>query len=296
MKKPFHKKMTSKAPLYIYATEKVSNYYNLLHLKNKRILSVVGSGDQIINAYFYGAKEVVGFDINKYSYFILEIKFVAIVSLKRVEFLKYFGTNMSNGDFNYNLYSKLKNKLSVKTRNFFDSIYKEFNYNGKKIIKSQYFRQRSMFKYLAQDINFYLKNDKEYLKCRNIIKNKDIKFYHLDINNISSDKELKGNFDIINLSNVLNYLTGNTKEEELLTELLKVTNNVRKKLKYNGLFFYYSYSPSIYREIGRKIPPASRVEIIKNLQMKMKSDLSFKRFKGIYDNTFDRINIFRNII
>src|SRR5680860_295742 len=111
MKKPFHKEMTIQSPLYIYATEMVSAYYNLLQIKDKRILSIVGSGDQIIDAYYYGAKEVIGFDINKRSLFILEIKFVAISILTRKEFLEFFGTNMSNGTFNFQVYKKIRRKL-----------------------------------------------------------------------------------------------------------------------------------------------------------------------------------------
>ncbi len=291
MKKPFHKEMTIQSPLYIYATEMVSAYYNLLQIKDKRVLSIVSSGDQIIDAYYYGAKEVIGFDINKRSLFILEIKFVAITILKRKEFLEFFGTNMSNGNFNFQLYKKIRSKLSIKTRNFFNKIYKEFNYNGKKILKSQYFRQRSMFKYSAQDINTYLKTDKDYFKCRDIIKYKQINFHQLDVNNIASDKKIKGKFDIINLSNVLNYLTDNTKEENLLMEIVQATENISKRLKRNGLFFYYSYSPSIYQKMQRKIPPASRMKLVTGITEMNNFKLSVKRFGGVHKNTLDRINV-----
>lgn len=294
--KPFHAKMTEKSPMYIYATEMVSSYYSRLGLRGKRVLSIVGSGDQIINAYFFGAKEVVGFDINKYAFFMLDLKISSVNKLNYHEFLEFFGNNLSDGCLSFNLYIKLRNSLSLKTRNFFDKIYKEFNNNGKKLIKSEYFRQRHMIKSSASDINTYLEDEKEYLKCKIIMQNKKINFLKLDINDIDTveNKTLKGKFDIINLSNVLNYLTGNTAEDSLLEVLTEVTKKISKKISKNGLFFYYSYSPSTYNYESKKIPPASRTAIINNIKKINNFKLLIRRFKGVNPETFDKINIFIN--
>lgn len=292
MPKPSHQKMTSKSPMYIYATEMVSKYYRELALKNKRVLSITGSGDQIINAYFFGAKEVVGFDINKYASFILELKISAILNLTYSEFIKFFGKDMISGTFDVDLYNKFKKSLSVKTRRFFDGIYEEFNYNGKKLIKSGYFRQRAMIKSSAADINIYLKNEKNYLKCRNIMRNKKPQSLELDINDLLSSKKLKGKFDIINLSNVLNYLTGNTEKELVLKVLADTTKNVSKRIKKGGIFFYYSYSPGFYDYSGKQIPPASRINMINRVKETNNFKIIFKRFKGVDRNVLDRINIF----
>jgi len=294
--KPFHAKMTEKSPMYIYATEMVSSYYSRLGLRGKRVLSIVGSGDQIINAYFFGAKEVVGFDINKYAFFMLDLKISSVNKLNYYEFLEFFGNNLSDGCLSFNLYIKLRNDLSLKTRNFFDKIYKEFNNNGKKLIKSEYFRQRHMIKSSASDINTYLEDEKKYLKCKIIMQNKKINFLKLDINDIDTveNKTLKGKFDIINLSNVLNYLTGNTAEDSLLEVLTEVTKKISKKISKNGLFFYYSYSPSTYNYESKKIPPASRTAIINNIKKINNFKLLIRRFKGVNPETFDKINIFIN--
>lgn len=290
--KHFHPKMTAKSPMYIYATEMVSSYYSHLNLSGKRILSIVGSGDQIIDAYFLGAKEVVGFDINKYAFFMFDLKFAAINELNYQEFLKFFGDNLDGGNLNFGLYKKLKGDLPLRTKNFFDKIYKEFDNNGKRLTKSEYFRQRSMIKCSASDINYYLKNEREYLKCRMALQDKKIQFLKLDVNDILTDQKLKDKFDIINLSNVLNYFTGNTKESDLIKVLAGVTKKISKKVKKDGIFFYYSYSPSMYSSTGRKIPPASRPDIINDIKKINNFKAWTKTFRGINRGAFDRINIF----
>lgn len=293
MKKPSHRTMTSESPMYVYATEMVSAYYGKLDIKNKRVLSIVGSGDQIINAYFFGAKEVVGFDINKYSFFMLELKASAIINLTYAEFIKFFGKDMGEATLDFGLYNKLKKNLSPAARKFFDRIYEEFDGNGKKLFKSDYFRQRSMLKYSVFDINAYLKSEKNYLRCRDIMQEKDLQFIELDINDILKSKKIKGRFDVINLSNVLNYLTGNSKENEYAKVLANATKNVSKKIKKGGVFFTYSYDPGLYKNKKTQIPPASRQEMISEIKKINKFKISVKKFKGTKRGVLDRINVFR---
>ena len=73
-KKIKEKPMSEQAPMYVYATETVSSYYKLLNLKDKTVLSVCGSGDQVLNAYFFGAKRVIGCDMNERSKYITLLK------------------------------------------------------------------------------------------------------------------------------------------------------------------------------------------------------------------------------
>lgn len=292
MSKPSHPKMTSKSPMYIYATEMVSDYYSKLNIKNKRVLSVTGSGDQIINAYFFGAKEVVGFDINKYASFFLELKVSAILNLTYQEFIRFFGKDMVSGTLDIKLYNKLNQNLSSPARKFFDKIYQKFKNNGRRLLKSDYFRQRAMILSSAAHINIYLKNEKNYLKCRGIMQNKKLQSLELDVNDILINKKLKGKFDVINLSNVLNYLTGNTEEENLLKVLVAVTKKVSQRVRKGGVFFGYSYFPGLYSSAGKKIPPASRLEMVHQIVKINNFQVTFKKFKGVNPNTLNRVNIF----
>ncbi len=292
MQIPSHQNMTSQSPMYIYATEMVSKYYSKLNLKDKRVLSITGSGDQIINAYFFGADEVIGFDINKYAAFMLELKVSAILRLSYAEFIKFFGKDMGNGTLEFSLYSKLKDNLSSDARRFFNKLYKDYNNNGKKLIKSSRFRQRSMINSSAAEINIYLRSKRNYLKCRSILQNKKPQSLELDINNIAVDKKLQGKFDIINLSNVINYFTGNVERDQVLKVLLNATKNISKRLKKDGIFFYYSYSPRLYYSGERQTPPASQLRMIDQIKTINNFQVVLKRFTGVNQLTQDRINIF----
>ena len=50
--------------IYRLTTENISGFLNKYDLKDKKILTVAGSGDQRLNCYSLGAKEVTCFDVN----------------------------------------------------------------------------------------------------------------------------------------------------------------------------------------------------------------------------------------
>ena len=52
-KSPFN----SYSAVYVFTTENINAYYDQLDLRNKSILTVVGSGDHILNAILRGAKK-----------------------------------------------------------------------------------------------------------------------------------------------------------------------------------------------------------------------------------------------
>jgi S-adenosylmethionine:diacylglycerol 3-amino-3-carboxypropyl transferase len=122
-------RMSESAPMYVYATENVSAYYKFLKLKNKEILTICGSGDQVLNALYFEAKEVFAFDLNKKAKFITTLKIAALSHLDYAEFLKFFGEDKPNIGFDYKIYKKFRNKLESQTRSFFDRLYKKFDYN-----------------------------------------------------------------------------------------------------------------------------------------------------------------------
>ena len=119
-------KMSEEAPMYIYATEMVSEYCSILDIEGKKILSITGSGDQIINPILMGAKEVVGFDVNKRAEFITHLKIAAIKSLSYEEFLDFFGSKSTKPSFDYEIYKKIEKELPDTIKRFFTKIFAEF--------------------------------------------------------------------------------------------------------------------------------------------------------------------------
>ena len=130
------------AGMYIYCTEMTGKYYPRINVKNKKILTISGSGDQIIDAYFYGAREVIGFDLNHLSLKITALKFATIKSLNYKEFLHFFGTSKDNTTLDYKLYQKCQSFLKKEAKSFFDALYKHYKFDGKKLYNSAFFLLR----------------------------------------------------------------------------------------------------------------------------------------------------------
>ena len=294
-------KMSKEAPMYIYATEMVGTYYSLLGLKNKYVLTVCGSGDHVLNAYFLGAKNVVGFDLNKRSEFITRLKIAAIMKLSYKEFLKFFGEHKLNVGFSYTLYRKIRENIDKRTKNFFDKLYKQFDFNGQRLTQSRYFRQRddAFRAYPLKKINPYLKNEKSYLKMRQTLDDVRFRFIRSDVKDICS-KISRERFDIINLSNIPNYFAGRLEKEGIKDPIMKfydlILLKLRKNLKHNGIIFSYSYSKRFYpNRISKQIPPASRLQNIERIKARGDFKVRFIRFEGLNGTGMDRINIFQKI-
>ncbi len=287
--------MKDKCPMYIYATEMINEYYALFNMKNKNVLTICGSGDQVLNALFLGAKKVTGFDLNIYSKHILNLKIASVLSLNLKEFLKFFGDQKINMGFDYKLYKKIKENLSNETRAFFDRIYDEFNFNGDKLAKSSHFRKRAgIQERTTREFNLYLKDEKSYLKMKEILKEKRFDFVLGSVLDIS--KIIKfGKYEIINLSNVQNYVCLNLNEKETLKCFhKKVLLPLSKLLKRDNYIFYYTRDENSYPNPVRKNSPTlTKKSNIKFLSSLGKFDIKQKSFKGFKKKYKDKIVIFR---
>ena len=224
--------------MYIYATEMTSKYYTKLNICGKNVLSIIGSGDQIIDAYFYGAKKVVGFDVNKNALYFTKLKIEAIKKLDYKTFLKFFGTGKVDAEMDFEVYLKFRDKLERDVKDFFDKLYKLYKCDGKKLSLSKIFRQRDGYR----DIRFvvgYLKNNKNYNKIKKILSRKKLSLKNVTLKNIVKIKE---KFDFINLSNSPNYYVDNLKMVKKVKffhkEILLVLS---KKLEKGGVIFFYNY-------------------------------------------------------
>jgi len=292
--------MSENAPMYIYATEMVSDYYKKFNLINKKVLTICGSGDQVLNALFFKAKKVVGTDLNKRSELITDLKVAAIKQIDYEDFLDFFGRDMNSIFLNYSFYVRIRKNLNKKAKNFFDKAYKLYNYDGEKLAKSKYFRQRSDFQQQkVMSINAYLKNKKSYLKMRKILQNKKFVFVQGDITKIT--EKINEKFDIINLSNTPNYLCGKLKREGIKDCVRYLINNLflklNKRLSINGRIIYYTYSPQTYpNRIAKKMAPISTNKGVKSIILKTNFRVSQKNIKGINKGTKDKVIIIQNEI
>lgn len=241
-----NRKYKKYSKLYSFTTENIKSYYKFLNFKNKKVLTVSASGDHAINAILDGAITVDTFDINKFSNYYSELKYVGLKRLNYYEFINYF--TISNNSFSYEIFGKLKELLSNNTFMFFDGLYRHFDYNGNKFRNSEIFNNLYDIKDSKINYNKYL--DKSYyLLAKHKIKNKDINFICTSF--IDLNKHFDKTYDIILLSNISDYIKDIFKDNYLEKYKILIEGKLSKLLNSNGIIvlaYIYDYN---FENIGR---------------------------------------------
>lgn len=227
---------------FLFTTENISGFSKKISFKNKKILTVCSSGDQAFNMALNEANEIDLFDINIFSKYYFRLKEAAIKSLSYDEFLDFFTHKniFCSNVFSVDTYLKLRdNILDDDIRKFWDYLF--CHYPGKVIYKSKLFfkADNSRKKYI--ECNDYLKNESNYNKLKDILKNKKFNFYNLDLFNdkIPNNKKydfiyLSNIFDCLYISNALEYIK---KIKEIVLDIKNnLTENGRIAVSY--LYFY----------------------------------------------------------
>ena len=177
--------------------EYVTEYFK----EKKRILCVIGSGDQILNALTFFPEKIVGFDISVFPKFFLKLKLAGIMSLSRDEFIEFFfDVNYnSNEDFYDDIFFyKIFPYLDEQSKNFWGFL---FEYNEwYEIYNSPLFSSEVVIVKRALEQNVYLKEEK-YKELKEIIPKVKIDFIVADIINT----QIENDFDLIYLSNIMQY-------------------------------------------------------------------------------------------
>lgn len=196
--------------IYRFTNESIELYKNYL-MNRKKVLSVTASGDQILNSILFGSKEIDSFDISRFPKYYFELKKAAIETLTRDEFIDFFvGKHLSSlvgfiscykgleNDKLKEYYSGFNNNMDKDYKEFWDEIFDIYDIN-QVFYSSLFFSDDCHFKAL----NPYL-YDKNYEKLQKNIKNAKVKHYIGDIRQISG--MLNKEYDLVNLSNIINYI------------------------------------------------------------------------------------------
>lgn len=181
---------------YLLTTENIKDFLGPYCLQDKNILTVTGSGDQMLNAYLMGAKNVTCFDINSLASYQARLKKEAVCALEYEEFLTFFLSEFGH-IFDWQLYSKIAPRLDEDTRAFFDYLYQ--HYTGEEIVKRIYYPFYPDLKKMKQ-MNAYFQKE-QYHHLSSILKEKDFTFFLNDITTLNTRLEKKA-YDIILLSNI----------------------------------------------------------------------------------------------
>lgn len=198
----------SSSSIYRFTNERMGSSAYVDAIKDKKkILSVVGSGDQILNSILLGSKDITGFDISVFPKYFLMLKLAAIKGLSLDEYLDFF-IGECDVEFSDELYDKFSSCLNDEEREFWDSL---FNYSeGQELYYSRLFSSEFISRGVAISRNPYLEPD-NYIRLKSQIGDINLKFCDGNIFDIASD--LAEGYNLINLSNIWSYIKGGNRLE-----------------------------------------------------------------------------------
>ena len=192
--------------IYKMANEDVSIYKD--YLKNsRRILSVISSGDQIIESITSEKKIIDCFDISKYP--------------KQEDYVKLFiESPLTTLDEYYDdlYYENIRKNLNGIYKKYWDALFSHTDWYeifGSRLFQSDAMPNDFIYKSLS-----YLK-DENYYKLRKNIENAELNFYEGDIFTLVSS--LTSKYDLVYLSNIIDY--ANKKDYKNLLSKFNLNDN-----------------------------------------------------------------------
>lgn len=188
---------------FIFATtnEKISFYEEFFQNKEKA-LSVIGSGDQILNLILSGCKNVAGFDISRFPKYFLELKKAGILTLTRGEFISFFFDITYKKDEIYDdMYWNMRNCLKEEDKNFWDSLLNYYDWS--EITQSTLFSSQTVSLNSIMENNRYLEKQ-NYEEMKKLVLISQIKYYTDNIQHLATI--IKEKYDFINLSSIMYYI------------------------------------------------------------------------------------------
>lgn len=217
---------------YFSTNENIKDYLNLVNFRNKeKALTVLASGDQVFNLINKGILNIDTFDINKLSeYYVFGLRYALIQKYNYKTYLNVVKTlmnkNTSFEEINDILFGLLP-YMDNKYRMFWTEIL-NYNYNIQKNNKTKLNLIEMLFINIQDKsyLNNYLIDEKEYNKLKNNLYRTNISYKCT--NAINLDKEFTNKYDLILLSNILdyfnNYLGKNWDLKKYIDKLDKITN------------------------------------------------------------------------
>ncbi len=211
-----------------YSNENLAGVFNhILSKRNKldRVALVGSSGDQVLNALYYGAKDVTLVDGNPMSESVTELKMAYVKNLPYEEFIKIWENNYFDGEYtkrvpkdrfenllNTGNYAKVSHSLNDNSKAFWDNIM--LNIDDKEtldiiatIFKEYTFSVVSQGKIIPHSSgSSFFKNKSEYRRLQNILNKGDYKIDYITAHLEDFPKVLEGKFDLIALSNIYDYV------------------------------------------------------------------------------------------
>ncbi|MCR4284668.1 MAG: BtaA family protein [archaeon] len=261
----------TRSKVYPFTTENLAGYMPNLNLEGKKVLTVTGSADHMINSFLFGAEDVVCFDINTLATFFAELKIKALKRLDFEQFKRFFLLG-DGGTMDFKVYSSIRNELSLGCVRFFDGVYRINEMDGEEVRRSKLFNKRFDIDKLRIRSNPYLHSEEQYEAVRARVKS-EVKLINSSAKDLAS--KLDEEFGVVMLSNLADYTQSMFPHSPNHLERFcrKIVSPIRDHLSQGGVIcgaYVYDASP-----MGEKTPrykgpvddPAKRRTSFETLEM-----------------------------
>ena len=198
--------------IYPFTTENISGYISNFQLKNKSLLTVGSSGDQVLNAIAEGCKDISVIDVNPYTKYYYYLKAAGIIALNKEEFFEFFRYkdypfvfSDNKNVFRNDLYQKILPALETLDKEsflFWNSLFTKFS--GREVRRYLFQADEEQNKTITS-CNLYLQSEEKYHDLKSNLETIVPTFLKGNILQYQFDK----NYDNIWLSNIGSYLNVN---------------------------------------------------------------------------------------
>ena len=216
--------------IYPFTSENIAGYMKDLDLTDKKVITVTGSTDHILNAVLQGATEITTFDINPLTKPYMDLKISALKNLSYEDFIKLllFESNMI---LDYRIISSLD--MSGESKIFWLEQLSKFNNNGNELRNSSLFNLKYFNPYSKLWQNLYLEKNR-YNLLKQQLKDAKITFINASLKDLKIDE----NFDYMFLSNISDYLNL-MYNSDALRKYRDLLNEFQERV--NTIYFAYLY-------------------------------------------------------
>lgn len=264
----------------------------------KKALLPTASGDHQLEAILNGINEITCFDLNRLAKYFTELKFCAIKNLTREEFIYFMYEDMLNKD----IFNFLKSSLDEDISTFWKELYRNCNIEH---IRYSLFRHLGIIsensviegidfsKYCAENFIRYLEKS-NYRLVQDKLEKANIEY--IESNLLALPNILKEKYDLINLSNIYEYVNNRI----FYRGAIDFTNSVKNLTPYLNddgkiliTYLYRCCLKDIKKYTNKPISYAKSLWVLENTMLGTIYDMyAYKKNKR---TIMDRLYAFRNV-
>ncbi len=221
--------------VFLATSENIKGYLEQSEFNKNRALTVLASGDHVFNLIYHGLQEIDAFDINVLTYFIYHLKKAMIKVLTYQEFMQcyyYFRCTDYNNEIIKTI-EWIKRLLPPEVYEYFRRIMEFVQMYNIPLSHLSYGVRTD-----TTALNAYLENEEAYQSLKNKLEDADVNLHFGDVMTIP--KRVAGNYDIILLSNIADYL-GSLTDPLKINEFEAYLAPFKNMLNDDGVLINYLY-------------------------------------------------------